>query len=99
MPQFGGGVVVSAAPRGVIARRVGELLIPHVMGQVGEAAKSFESRWTLTALKRVDTGLHRRFTEQQDLYHHALITGSDREVTALGVLAVHCGYERPRRAG
>ena len=72
--------MVSAAPRGAIARRVGEPSIPHVMGQVGEAAKSFESRWTLAALKRVDADLHRRFDEQQGLYHQALITGSDHEV-------------------
>ena len=72
--------MVSAAPRGAIARRVGEPSIPRVMGQVGEAARSFESRWTLAALKRVDAGLHRRFTEQQDLYHQAQITGSDHEV-------------------
>jgi hypothetical protein len=50
------------------------------MGQVAEAAKAFESRWTLTALKRVDADLHRLFNEQQDLYHQALITGSDHEV-------------------
>ncbi|MEG9883736.1 MAG: hypothetical protein V6Z86_03785 [Hyphomicrobiales bacterium] len=68
---------MSAAPPGGVARRVGEPLIPRVMGQVAEA---FESRWTLAALKRVDADLHRRFNEQQGLYHEALITGSDHEV-------------------
>jgi hypothetical protein len=72
--------VVSAAPRGGVARRVGEPLIPRVMGQVAKAAEAFESRWTLAALKRVDPDLHRIFNEQQGLYHQALITGSDQEV-------------------
>jgi len=72
--------VVSAAPRGGVARRVGEPLIPRVMGQVAEAAKAFESRWTLAALKRVDADLYKIFNEQQGLYHEALITGTDHEV-------------------
>ena len=72
--------MVSAAPRDGTARRVGEPLIPRVMGQVGGAAEAFESRWTLAALKRIDADLHRLFTEQQGLYHEALITGSDHEV-------------------
>ena len=72
--------MVSAAPRGGVARRVGEPLIPRVMGQVAKAAEAFESRWTLAALKRVDADLHRIFNEQQGLYHQALITGSDQEV-------------------
>jgi len=55
--------VVSAAPRGV-ARKPGEPLIPRVMAEVAAAAQAFESRWTLAALKRVDTDLHRLFTEQ-----------------------------------
>ena len=71
---------MSAVAHGGVVRRVGEPLIPRVMGQVAEAAKAFESRWTLTALKRVEADLHRLFNEQQDLYHQALITGSDREV-------------------
>lgn len=54
--------------------------IPRVMAQVAEAAEAFESRWTLNALKRVDADLHQLFNEQQDLYHEALITGSDHEV-------------------
>ena len=71
---------MSVAARGGVARRVGEPLIPRVMGQVAEAAEAFESRWTLAALKRVDADLHRLFNEQQGLYHQALITGSDHEV-------------------
>jgi len=63
VPQIGDGVVVSAAPRGV-ARKPGEPLIPRVMAEVAAAAQAFESRWTLAALKRVDTDLHRLFTEQ-----------------------------------
>ena len=78
MPWFG-GAVVSAAPHG-IDRQVGEPLIARVMGQVAGAAEAFESRWTLNALKRVDPDLHQIFSEQQELYHEALIRGGEHEV-------------------
>jgi hypothetical protein len=78
--HVGGGGVVSATRQGGVARKVGEPLIPRVMGQVAGAAEAFESRWTLNALKRVDPDLHQIFNEQQDLYHEALIRGSDPEV-------------------
>ena len=47
VPHLRGGIVVSAASRGGVERRVGEPPIPRVMGQVAEAAEAFESRWTL----------------------------------------------------
>ena len=80
MPHLHGGIVVSAASRGGVERGTGKLQIPHAMVQVAAAAEAFESRWTLSALKRVNSDLHRIFDEQQDLYHQALITGSDHEV-------------------
>ena len=71
---------MGAVKRGFAARRSGEPLIPRVMEQVGQAAETFENRWTLNALRRVNPDLHRLFNEQQDLYHEALITREDREV-------------------
>ncbi|MBT7612335.1 MAG: hypothetical protein HN577_03885 [Rhodospirillaceae bacterium] len=55
-------------------------MIPQIMAQVAGAAEAFESRWTLNALRRNDPDLHQIFGEQQDLYHEALIRGSDHEV-------------------
>jgi hypothetical protein len=72
--------VVSGVRHGGAARKVGEPLIVRVMGQIADAAEAFESRWTLNALNRIDPDLHRIFGEQQDLYHEALIRGSDHEV-------------------
>ena len=80
MQHAPGGVVVTGAPRGSVARRVGEPMIPQIMAQVAGAAEAFESRWTLNALKRSDPDLHQIFGEQQELYHEALIRGSDHEV-------------------
>lgn len=54
--------------------------IPAVMRRVSEAAASFESRWTLRALQRLDPDLHDRLLDQQALYHEALVTGSPAEV-------------------
>ena len=71
---------MSGASRRGYRRQVGEPLIPRVMAQVGGAAEAFESRWTMAALKRVDPDLHLLFKEQQDLYHQALITDSEREI-------------------
>lgn len=53
--------------------------ITSLMGQVSEAAKPFESRWTLRALQRVDAELYLLLVEQQGLYHEALVTGSPAE--------------------
>jgi len=50
--------------------------ITKLMAQVSDAAKPFESRWTLRALQRVDADLHQLLVEQQSLYHEALVTGS-----------------------
>ncbi len=54
--------------------------VAAVMRTVTAAAAPFESRWTLRALQRTDVGLHQRLVEQMDLYHEALVTGSDDDV-------------------
>jgi hypothetical protein len=47
---------------------------------VAQAALPYESRWTLRALARVDPGLHQALAEQQELYHHALVTAEPDEL-------------------
>ncbi len=54
--------------------------IAAVMRRVSEAAAPFESRWTLTALHRIDPDLHDRLLDQQSLYHQALVTGDAEDV-------------------
>ena len=55
-------------------------LISEWMRRVSEAAQSFESRWTMKALKRVNAELHQLMSEQLDLYHKALVTGSPANI-------------------
>jgi hypothetical protein len=64
---------------------------------VAEAAVTFESRWTLAALKRVDADLHRRLLEQRDLYDAAMVTGSYDEIETQGA-AMARGYYAVARA-
>ena len=54
--------------------------IGAVMRRVSDAAAPFESRWTLTALHRLDPELHDRLLDQQSLYHQALVTGEADDV-------------------
>lgn len=54
--------------------------IQHAHRSVSDAARPYESRWTLRALQSLDPDLHARFREQQDLWHAALVTGDDDEV-------------------
>ena len=54
--------------------------IVAVMRRVSDAAAPFESRWTLSALHRIDPELHDRLLDQMGLYHQALVTGEPDEV-------------------
>lgn len=47
---------------------------------VSEAARPFESRWTLRALYAEDKELYLRFREQQALWSEALVTGSEIDI-------------------
>jgi hypothetical protein len=47
---------------------------------VSDAARPFESRWTLSSLGAVDEELYLRLREQQNLWNAALITGDDAEI-------------------
>jgi hypothetical protein len=54
------------------------------MEEVSKAAASFESRWTDLSLRRVDNELARRFHEQRNLFHAALLKGDGKEVELQG---------------
>jgi hypothetical protein len=55
-------------------------VVTDAMREVAEAARSYESRWTLAALKLVDSGLYARFCEQQGAWGEALVTGSRQDI-------------------
>ena len=57
-----------------------EAYIGEWMRKVSTAALSFESRWTMRALRRVNPDLHEAMSEQLVLYHTALVTGERKEV-------------------
>lgn len=58
--------------------------VRHWMAEVSLAARPFESRWTMLALKRVDAGLARRLFEQRGLFDQACVTGTAGEVETHG---------------
>jgi hypothetical protein len=47
---------------------------------VADAARPFESRWTLRSLAVVDKELYLRFREQQDDWNAALVTGDAEDI-------------------
>lgn len=61
------------------------------LSEVSATATAFESRWTLSALRRVDAELCRRLLEQRGLFDAACITGSAEDVDLQGA-ALCRGY-------
>lgn len=57
-----------------------EMDFTTVFTTVADAARGFESRWTLSALRSVDPGLYDRFAQQRALWEEALEGGSRSEV-------------------
>jgi hypothetical protein len=55
-------------------------VVTDAMKEVSEAARSYESRWTLAALKLVDPGLFALFIEQQNQWGQSLVTGSRDDI-------------------
>lgn len=55
-------------------------VVTDAMREVAEAARSYESRWTLAALKLLDADLYTRFRQQQDEWGQALVTGSAHDI-------------------
>lgn len=69
---------------------------------VSEAARPFESRWTLRALYAEDKELYLRFREQQALWSEALVTGSEIDIedqTAAMCRGWHAIARRMEEAG
>lgn len=64
---------------------------------VGEAAVSFESRWTQMALQRVDPELAENLHAQAGLFHEACFLGVMREIAVHGA-ALCRGYQAAVRA-
>ena len=48
--------------------------------RVSQAARPYESRWTLRALLAADPELYSKFREQQALWNAALITGDEGDI-------------------
>ena len=61
------------------------------MDAVSEAARSFESRWSFRALRRVDRELHNLFQEALDEWHEILVTGKESDIKEVGEEVVR-GY-------
>ena len=47
---------------------------------VADAARPYESRWTMRALLAVDRDLYLKFRDQQNLWHEALVTGTEDDI-------------------
>jgi len=54
-------------------------VVEQMMQKIGEHASRYESRWTLTALRRVDPDLHEAVEDQRGMFHQAVLTGEDDE--------------------
>lgn len=65
--------------------------VETMMNRTSEAAKAFESRWTIRALRRVNSELGEALQDQIDLFNEALIKGSMGEVRDQGEALIR-GY-------
>ena len=74
-----------------------EIAMRRWRAEVSEAARTFESRWTWAALRRVDRQLHHRLKEQLRLLEQALNIGSAAEIERQGAAAVR-GYAEAAQA-
>ena len=55
-------------------------VVTDAMREVAEAARSYESRWTLAALKLVDPALFALFTDQQVDWGKSLLDGTPADI-------------------
>lgn len=60
--------------------------------RVATAARAFESRWTIRALRRIDAELADRFDAALSDWHETCLTGDDADIKELGGGIVR-GYE------
>jgi ABC-type uncharacterized transport system ATPase subunit len=65
--------------------------VEEAMRRISEAAASFEGRWTMRALARVDADLATALQDQIDLFNEALITSAMDDVREQGEALIR-GY-------
>ncbi|HEX2554223.1 MAG TPA: hypothetical protein VHL98_11005 [Microvirga sp.] len=70
-----------------------ERRLRKLVQEITEAATTFESRWTMSALKRVDPDLAHRLNEQLDLWHRASVEGDEDDIEIQGAALVR-GYRK-----
>lgn len=58
--------------------------VSDLLGRLSVAQASFETRWSMHALRRVDAELHDRLVEQCQLWHEAQIVGDEVEMERQG---------------
>jgi hypothetical protein len=63
-----------------MTRPLGAAPVSKAYAAVSEAARHFESRWTLRSLWRIDPALHERLRRQIAKWDQALVTGTDEEL-------------------
>lgn len=67
------------------------------MRTVSEAALSFEGRWTMKTLRRINPGLHEAMSEQLALWGEACVCGTVKDVAEHGGATVR-GYQALTKA-
>jgi hypothetical protein len=63
---------------------VHSLGVASLVARLSIAQTSFETRWSMDALQRVDADLHARLVEQRELWHEAQIVGDEVEMERQG---------------
>jgi hypothetical protein len=58
--------------------------VAEMVARLSIAQASFETRWSMGALRLVDVDLHARLVEQCELWHEAQIVGDEAEVERQG---------------
>lgn len=59
-------------------------VVASLVARLSTAQASFETRWSMGALQRVDADLHARLVEQRQLWHEAQIVGDEGEMERQG---------------
>ena len=94
--MYKGVIGTDAHPSPSLSER-DEKLMRKWRTEASAAALSFESRWTMLALRRVDADLAQRLGEQRNLFDQACITGTADEIETQGA-AMCRGYAAAVRA-
>lgn len=65
--------------------------VEEAMARTSEAAEAFEGRWTMRALRRVDSDLAEALQDQIDMFNKELVTGRMSDVKEQGEALIR-GY-------